>query len=481
MGNLARLTVLNLGGNQLTGRILPQLGELASVTHLYLSGNRLTGGIPPELGNLARLTVLSLSGNQLTGNILPQLGRLANLTVLNLNDNQLAGGIPPQLGELASLTHLYLNGNQLTGSIPPQLGNLARLTVLSLGGNQLTGSILPQLGKLASLTVLNLNGNQLAGGIPPQLGELASLTHLYLNGNQLTGSIPPQLGNLARLTVLNLSTNEGLTGPLPDSLRHLSNLEILNISATDITYYGAPPEAEVSLLDFAHFANGSSWITNLVFVNLETQPSGPPLSPIIYFYGTNGESLAPESMVDIMGDLEVTEDKGLTVRTAMAPLAVLTVSTHGRGDLVTGSVKVVSDGLLGGMLRFARHDIGEAVVGTSPPSSNAIFPVRRQAGGITTAVAVHNLESSPELVRCDLMREGVLSDSVVIPLEANGQKSLTLETVFPAPDASAFLGSVRCLAVGEGLFTAMALEMDPTTRTFTTLPVASVSETQTPE
>ena len=450
-------------------------------------------GVTVSNGRVARL---SLNSNNLSGTLPAALGNLTGLVALVLSNNDLDGEIPPELGNLASLTHLYLHGNQLTGSVPPQLGNLANLTVLNLGGNQLTGSIPPQLGNLANLTVLNLGGNQLAGSILPQLGNLASLTHLYLNGNQLTGSIPPQLGNLANLTVLNLSRNEGLTGPLPNSLRHLSKLEILNASGTDlhapsdpafqawlasITYNGVPPKAEVPTLDFAHFANGSSWITDLVFVNLETQPSGPPLSPIVYFYGTNGESLAPESVVDIMGDLEVTEDSGLTVRTAMAPLAVLTISTHGRGDLITGSVRVVSDGLLGGMLRFAHPGIGEAVVGASLPSSDAIFPVRRQEGGITTAVAIHNLESSPELVRCDLKREGVLLDSVMIPLEANGQTSWSLETAFPAPDTSAFLGSVRCVAVGEGLFTAIALEMDPTTRTFITLPVMSVPEMPSPE
>ena len=47
--------------------------------------------------------------------------------------------------------------------------------------------------------------------------------------------------------------------------------------------------------------------------------------------------------------------------------------------------------------------------------------MRRQEGGITTGVAIHNLESSPGLVRCELMRKGVLRDSASIPLEANGQ------------------------------------------------------------
>ena len=80
-----------------------------------------------------------------------------------------------------------------------------------------------------------------------------------------------------------------------------------------------------------------------MFVNLETRPSGPPLSPfhtaipptrpVIYFYDTDGNPIAPELLVDITGDLEVTEDGGLTVQTEMEPLGVLTISTHGRGGV----------------------------------------------------------------------------------------------------------------------------------------------------
>ena len=181
-------------------------------------------------------------------------------------------------------------------------------------------------------------------------------------------------------------------------------------------------------------------------------------------------------MVDLTGDLEIAEDGGLTVRTEMEPQGELTISTHGRGPLVTGSVKVVSDGPIGAMLRYDLPGIGEAVVGASPPVRNALFPVRRQEGGINTALAIRNLESSPGLVRCDLilMREGVLLDAVPIPLEANGQTSWFIDQAFPAADTSDFAGSVRCDAVGEGLFSAVALEMDPATRTFTTLPVFPV-------
>ena len=240
-----------------------------------------------------------------------------------------------------------------------------------------------------------------------------------------------------------------------------------------------------TVLDFAHFVNGT-WITDLVFVNLETQPSRPaptpfhtaipPSRPVIYFYDTEGNPIAAASVVDLTGDLEITEDGALTVQTEMEPLGVLTISTHGRGALVSGSVRVVSDGPIGGMLRFEHPALGVAGVGASPPLSDALFPVRRQEGGITTGVALHNLESSPGLLRCDLMREGVLLDGTSIPLEANGQTAWLIDQAFPDTDTSDFTGSVRCDAVGEGLFSAVALEMDPGTRIFTTLPVVPVPE-----
>ena len=245
-----------------------------------------------------------------------------------------------------------------------------------------------------------------------------------------------------------------------------------------------------TVLDFAHFVNGT-WITDLVFVNLSTEASRPaptpfhtdilPSRPEIYFYDTEGNPIAAESVVDITGDLEITEDGALTVRTEMEPLGVLTISTHGRGALVSGSVRVVSEGPIGGMLRFEHPDLGVAGVGASPPLSDALFPVRRQEGGINTGVALHNLESSAGLVHCDLMREGVLLDGASIPLEANGQASWLIDQAFPDTDTSDFAGSVRCSAVGGDLFTAVALEMDHGTRIFTTLPVVPVPERMSQE
>ena len=137
-------------------------------------------------------------------------------------------------------------------------------------------------------------------------------------------------------------------------------------------------------LDFAHFANGTGTTSDLVFVNMKTEPSGPaptpfhvaipPIRPVLYFYDREGNPIAPDSLVDVTGDLEITEDGALTVQTQMEPLGVLTISTHGRWELVTGSVRVVSDGPIGGLLRFDLPGVGTGVAGASPPLSDAIFP-----------------------------------------------------------------------------------------------------------
>ena len=243
--------------------------------------------------------------------------------------------------------------------------------------------------------------------------------------------------------------------------------------------------AEAATLDFAHFVNGT-WVTDLGFVNLEARPSGPPLTPYhqaipssrpaIYFYDTEGALVAPESVVDITGDLEAAEDGALTVQTEMEPLGVLTISTHGRGDLVMGSVRVVSEGPIGGMLRFDHPGIGVAGVGASLPVRDAIFPVRRQEGGITTAAAIHNLGEEAMEVSCRLMKEGIVLEEAVISLRANGQEALYIEEMFTGTDTSNFVGLVRCMAPGEAMFTGVAVEIDAENRIFTTLPVVPVPE-----
>ena len=236
-------------------------------------------------------------------------------------------------------------------------------------------------------------------------------------------------------------------------------------------------------LDFAHFANGSSITSDLVLVNVSTQPSRPagpfttpipPTRPSFYFYDRAGERLAAQSVVEVTGELEVAEDGGLTIQSELKPLQAVTISTHGQGEVVAGSVRVVAEGPLGGVLRFDLPGVGVAGVGAGQAVRDALFPARRQEGGISTAAAIRNLEAEELVVSCQLMQEGEVLEEVDIELEANGQDGPFIEEVFTRTDTSDFVGLVRCMAAGE--FTGVAVELDAGSGIFTTLPVVPVEE-----
>ena len=291
LGDLARMTVLRIGGNDLTGRLplamarLPlqdlryadtQLcapaGEAFQTWLNAIASHEGTGAVCAALsdrdvleaiynatggtnwssnrnwlGNTplaewhgvhvdgqGRVVGLNLSNNNLSGAIPPELGNLANVGWLELGYNNLSGTIPSELGNLASLNNLALGGNNLSGPIPLELGNLATLESLQLQSNDLSGPIPPELGKLPSLTSLWLRGNNLSGAIPPELGNLATLENLQLQSNDLSGPVPPSFGGISSLRSLGLTRNARLAGRLPSGLTALGQLHTLQAGGTDL-------------------------------------------------------------------------------------------------------------------------------------------------------------------------------------------------------------------------------------------------------
>jgi len=89
---------------------------------LDLGYNQLTGSIPPEIGNLTNLNYLDLGGNQLTGEIPSEIGNLTNLNYLILNDNLLTGVIPESICDLnidwSSSIYFKIYNNQLCPPYP---------------------------------------------------------------------------------------------------------------------------------------------------------------------------------------------------------------------------------------------------------------------------------------------------------------------------------------------------------------------------
>ncbi len=227
---------------------------------------------------------------------------------------------------------------------------------------------------------------------------------------------------------------------------------------------------QATILNFAHFANGESITSEVVLVNV----SSAATTPTLFFYDPKGNSIAGDSVVNLTGGLALTDEGSLTIETKIQPLGERTISTTGEGTLRVGSVRVVSDGPLGGVLRFNAPAIGVAGVGVSQPVPAAVFPARRQAGGINTGAAIRNLEAEPMTLKCQLMRKGAVLEEAEIPLAANGQEAKFIDQLFET-DTSDFVGAVRCSAAGEGRFTGVVLEMDPGSRIFTTLPLIPVS------
>ena len=223
-------------------------------------------------------------------------------------------------------------------------------------------------------------------------------------------------------------------------------------------------------LDFAHFGNGESFSSDVVLVNL----ASTPIRPLVYFYDNDGGLIDPGSLVDVMGNLYATDFGALTLLSELPSLGEVTISTNGMGDLMTGSVKVVTEGIdspIGGVLRFDAPGIGVAGVGASQAVRDAIIPVRRQMGGINTGAALRNLSESELMLTCRLMMGGEMVEMQTVTLPANGQTAMFISELFEH-DTSDFTGSMRCTApAGEQEFTGVAVELDANNGIFTTLPV----------
>ena len=387
------------------------------------------------------------------------------------------------LGELTLSTHG--RGNLVTGSVTVDangpIGGVLRFDLPSIGvagvgaSQPVQDAIFParrQAGGISTAAAIH-NPGEGAMVVNCQLMKAGSVLEeteisLAANGQEaqfieemFTGTDTSDFVGSVRCTAPGLFT--GVAVELDDGNRIFTTLPVVPVDQTG-------GSNEETALDFAHFANGASITSSLVFVNVATHP----IRPALYFYDKNGNLIDAESVVDVTGDLEVTEDGALTVQTEIEPLGELTLSTHGRGNLVTGSVTVDANGPIGGVLRFDLPSIGVAGVGASQPVQDAIFPARRQAGGISTAAAIHNPGEEAMAVNCQLMKAGSVLEETEISLAANGQEAQFIEEMFTGTDTSDFVGSVRCTA--PGLFTGVAVELDDGNRIFTTLPVVPVDQ-----
>ncbi|XP_037411164.1 probable LRR receptor-like serine/threonine-protein kinase At3g47570 [Triticum dicoccoides] len=239
ISHLVGLNQLDLSNNRFTGSLPDDIGRLNLLQALYFENNLFTGYLPSSLGNLTRLVILPATGNQFEGPLPTSLGSLQEMTIadfshnrftgplpkeifnlsslsnlLDLSDNYFFGPLPPQVGSLTNLAYLYVSRNNLSGPLPNELSNCQSLTELRLDHNSFNSSIPSSISKMQGLMLLNLTKNTLSGVIPQELGLMGGTGELYLGHNNLSGHIPESLENMTSLYRLDLSFNH-LGGRVP--------------------------------------------------------------------------------------------------------------------------------------------------------------------------------------------------------------------------------------------------------------------------
>ena len=138
---------------------LSVLSKLVNLEYLGLARNAFNGTLD-FIGELPRLTYLNVQKCELVGTIPAVLTRLTALQELNLEQNSLSGTIPDGISALSELEELIMHNNRISGTIPnAAFGALKQLHSLDLSFNQFSGSIPDMLKALQTLTFLRLADN----------------------------------------------------------------------------------------------------------------------------------------------------------------------------------------------------------------------------------------------------------------------------------------------------------------------------------
>ncbi|MCB9137800.1 MAG: fibronectin type III domain-containing protein [Caldilineaceae bacterium] len=225
------LRQLSIDASQLTGPLSSVVWELPNLTHLGIAGSTITALNEPE-SLPARLSVVLLHHNQISGPLPDWLSKIENLETLYLNNNQFTGELPSWLCD-GNYTSLSLMGNLFSGEIPECISQLSQLEVLTLGGSPQNpsrlGGPLPEtfsaLESLESLTIVHADINDTLD----EIAGLPNLTALALQSNNFQGAIST-FANAANLCLLNLYDNY-LIGEIPSSLLGVGE----NCSAPELT------------------------------------------------------------------------------------------------------------------------------------------------------------------------------------------------------------------------------------------------------
>jgi serine/threonine protein kinase len=147
------------------------------------------------VGNLAKLTTLEINGKRIGDAGVQHLASLKTLTVLKLTDNEITEAGVKHLKNLTNLTELLLDQNAVTDAGLAELTGLSKLYALGLSETGLTDAGLVHVGRFTELVYLNLSKLPISDA---KLDHLAGLPKLHMVWLSDTNVSDDGLGRLAR-------------------------------------------------------------------------------------------------------------------------------------------------------------------------------------------------------------------------------------------------------------------------------------------
>ncbi|KAF5459227.1 hypothetical protein F2P56_023199 [Juglans regia] len=265
---LSHLLSLNLAFNHFNYSKIPStIGNLSRLTYLNLTQSFVSGEVPSEVSNLSKLSSLDLSYNYdlfYIGSLTRLVQNLTYLEEILLSGVNISSRVPESLANFSSLRTLRLGSCGLYGEFPIRIFQLPQLRVLRIAYNEdLTGQ-LPEFHSSNGLQALSLSYTSFFGSIPNSLWNLTQLTVLYLSRNSFDDLSCLTKANsnhtFPRLQYLGLSSLN-LT-KFPDFLQNQNKLVQLNLSDNNIQgiipkwMYNASKENLQDLYLFNNFLTG---------------------------------------------------------------------------------------------------------------------------------------------------------------------------------------------------------------------------------
>ena len=128
-------TIVDLSGNQYSGRISSDIAKLTNLEQLDLSSNQLSGSIPDEIFTLTTLKKIDFSHNNLTGILSNELVNLISLREFYIYDNFLTGELPNDIQLMSNLVEFRIQKNNFDGAISSEYCTMQSLNLFNALGN----------------------------------------------------------------------------------------------------------------------------------------------------------------------------------------------------------------------------------------------------------------------------------------------------------------------------------------------------------